>query len=206
MRRLASVLLLAGAMTALATAHSAAQLPDSRNFQDAALTGIGYNGALPDAQLGAGLFRFIGRGIGVFANAHMTSGSLKDNVNYCPEALQTCDIGWVVSERNDQQIRAKDEWLAVNAGGMFALSRELAVMIGGGAARATRYVEFLDDESDPELRITPTGSYYVDDELNSKWKPQVVAGALFRAGRSLAFSGGYETALNSVSVGVYLMF
>jgi hypothetical protein len=53
--------------------------------------------------------------------------------------------------------------------------------------------------------VTVDGHYYVGDDAAEGWQAQIVTGVLFRAGRSVAFRFGYETAVKGGSLGVYLM-
>jgi hypothetical protein len=177
-----------------------------RDFQSGTRTGFGYTGAIPEALLGAGLLHFFRTsGIGTFADWKMTAERLKNDADYCPTALTVCDVAWVEAERNDQQLRVEDDWLVFNAGAMYALTRELAVMIGGGLARRDQIAEFFHDTNDDDTRITPNGTYFVDNPPGSGWIGQFVVGGLLRAGNNLAFRFGYETAPGGMSIGVYMV-
>lgn len=196
---LGSALLMAGAAPDLA-----AQTRPTRNFRAGMTTGVGYTGALPEALAGAGAFHFFGTtGVGVFGDVKLTLPSLTRGGNYCPPGLGACSTAWVASERNDQDLGITDEWIVANAGALYALTPEFAVLAGAGIARKESYREFYHDEADPAERITPTGGYYVDDDEG--WTPQLVAGMLFRAGPRLAFRFGYETAPGGMSFGVYFV-
>jgi hypothetical protein len=120
--------------------------------------------------------------------------------------FSVCTDTWVLDERNDQHLADENEWLIFNAGIVYALTRELALLIGGGMARHSSYAEYFDNENDPELRITESGSYYVDFDPQPGWGVQFVAGAMLRAGNRLAFRFGYETAPGGMSVGGYIVF
>jgi hypothetical protein len=188
----------------MAASDAMAQTRPARNFRTGMATGVGYTSAVPEALAGAGAFHFFGgRGIGVFGDVKLTVPSLTRESTYCPTALGDCSTAWVTSERNDQDLGVTDEWIVVNAGVMYAITPELAVMAGAGIARQESYREFFHDESDPTVRITPTGGYYVDE--NAGWTPQAVGGLLFRAGMRLAFRFGYETAPGGMSFGVYFV-
>jgi hypothetical protein len=195
-----------GSVMVLTTLASsvAAQTRPARNFRTTMTTGVGYAGAVPDALAGVGAFRFLGgSGLGVFGDVKLTLPSLTRDGDYCPPALDDCSTAWVTSERNDQDLGITNEWIVANAGVLYALTPELAVMAGAGIARQKRYREFFHDESDPTARLTPTGGYYVDEDAG--WTPQAVGGLLFRAGMRLAFRFGYETAPGGMSFGVYFV-
>ena len=177
-----------------------------KTFRSGMNLGAGYVGVIPEAVVGGGAFYFFGTsGIGVFADAKMTPGSLKKHENYCPQAISVCSVSWVESERNDFRLRVADEWLGFNVGAMYTLTPQLAVLGGAGLVRLRRFNEYFDDVDDPALRVTPTGNYYVDDEAGSGWKPQGVIGLMLRAGPSLAIRFGVESAIKGGSVGVYIV-
>jgi hypothetical protein len=188
-------------------AHAQAPVPPQRHFRAVMRTGIGYSAAIPDAVLGASVYRFLGSGsLGVFADWKMKANSLKGSDNYCPSVIQSCQVAWVEAERNDIRIRDEDEWLLFNVGVIYAFTPEFALMLGGGPARKTRITEFFHDEPDDNLRITETGGYFVNDDPSSGWTGQVAVGGMLRAGNGLAFRIGYETAPGGMSVGAYWAF
>lgn len=177
----------------------------SRNFNTGMTTGIGYTPVIPAALLGAGVYKFFGSsGIGVFADWKMTPTSLSGDHEYCPPAIAECTVAWVeFNEPFHLRIKDVDEWLVFNAGAVYAVTPEFALMLGGGAVRQTRYFEFLDESDELADRVTETGRYYVDDPGTTGWKPQVVGGLLIRAGSRVVFRFGYETAVSGVSMGGY---
>ena len=178
----------------------------TRDFRSGMGPGIGYSGAIPHAELGVGAFHFVRSRVGVFAEAKMTVGTLKDHVYYCPPAITTCDVSWVMSERNDLHVRSKSEWRAFNAGAVYGLTRELAIFLGAGAAREKRFDEFFDDATDEEQeRVTEDGSYYVPDSAHSGWRVQFVSGVAFRAGPRLAARFGFESAVKGASISLYIV-
>lgn len=197
---------LASACVLLATlpAEAGSQAVSDRNFLGTMRSGIGYSAALPDAVVGAGLWRFLGSSrFGVFADAKFTPSSLTNDDNYCPGELSECTASFVERERGDRQVRDEKEWLIFNVGGMYALTPEFAVMLGGGMARRTQVREYLVE--DELLWITPNGTYFVSrDDDGASWRPQTVIGGLLRAGPRLAFSFSFETAARGLSVGAYL--
>ena len=192
------------ALLVLVTAPLDAQSSDA-SFTTDRVTGFGYTGAVPKAEIGVGVFHFLGRkGLGVFADAKMTLGSIQDKEDYCPPAVATCDVSWAESNRNDLFVRDIDEFLIVNAGVIQAVTRELALMAGAGAARRTRFREYYDDVSigDP---ITPNRGYFVDDPRFDGWIANFAVGAMFRVHRHAALRLGYETAPGGLSLGGYLL-
>lgn len=184
---------------------AAAQGRQDRSFLGTMRTGIGYNAALPDASVGIGGWHLFGsKRFGLFADAKMTPTRLTKDDDYCPGELGECTVGFVERERGDLHIRDEKEWLIFNAGGMYAVSPDFAIMVGGGVARRARVREYLVE--DELLWITPTGTYFVSrDDDGPTWKPQAIIGGLLRAGSSLAFSFGFETAARGLSVGAYLV-
>ena len=182
-----------------------AQGPPTQNFRAGMTTGIGYAAVIPAALLGAGAYKFFGSsGVGVFADWKMTPTSLTGDSEYCPPGITECTVTWVnLNKPFHVRIKDVDEWLVFNAGAVYAVTPEFALMLGGGMVEQTRFHEFLDLSEDPADRVTPTGRYYVDDPGASGWKPQVVGGLLIRAGSRFVFRFGYETAVSGVSVGGY---
>lgn len=199
--RLVPVLLLVATASKLG-----AQVAPSRDFRSSMRTGIGYTAAFPDAIAGAGAWHFLGASpFGVFADAKLTVPSRRNSDRYCPPALEQCVIAWVETERNDIPLRNWDEYLLLNAGGVYAITSEFAFLLGAGVSRWRGVREYIDEEQDPDLRINDTGSYYVDHQLEPDWSAQVVAGMLLRAGRNVAFRFGYESAPGGLSVGAYFV-
>ena len=179
--------------------------PAARNFLTGMRTGIGYTGVMPDAILGAGAFHLVGDGpTGVFADGSKTTftGIRKDD-RYCPPAITECTVAWVLDERNDQHVDDAKEWLVFNAGIVYAATPEFAFLLGGGLARKTRFQEFFDDNDDAGQRVTGSGSYFVDDDPTEQWTVQAVGGFLLRAGPSLVFRVGYQTAIGGLALGAY---
>jgi len=176
-----------------------------RDFRDGMRTGIGYAGAMPDAIIGLGLFHFVGdRPIGLFADWKITALSgIREDDEYCPTGIAECTASWVLAERNDQHLDDRKEWRAFNAGIAYALTPDFAVLLGGGLARETRFQQFFDNNTDQVQRLTDSGAYYVDDDIAPAWTGQAVLGVLLRAGRSLAFRVGYETAIGGLGLGAY---
>ena len=200
--------LLAILVALLVNAQLEAQTPlPARDFRTGMRTGVGYTGAMPDALFGVGVFHLVAdRPIGVFADWKMTTFSgIRNDDEYCPSTFAECTNLWVLEQRNDQHVGDAREWLAFNAGIVYALTREFSILLGGGLARETLFQQYFDDNEDQVQRVTDSGSYYVDDDLPPEWKAQAVGGFLVRAGRSLAFRIGYETAIGGLGFGAYFV-
>lgn len=187
---------------ALLLAVSAGSLAgQGRDFRSGMRTGIGYTAAFPDVQAGVGVWHLVGGSpFGVFADAKMTIGSLRDEPTHCPAALTECTVTYVESQRNDLFIREQDEFLIANAGAMYAITPQFVLMLGAGAARKRTVTEYFDEEEEP---ITETGQFFVDNEPDPATELQLVAGMLIRAGTHLVFRFGYETAPGGMSLGAY---
>lgn len=191
-------------LVALSAADADAQALPRRDFHGGMYTGLGYNGSLPEAIAGAGIWHFFGSTrLGVFADGKITVSSLTGDDNYCPSQLDDCSVSFVEQERTDVVVRDEEEWLLLNVGGMYALAPEFALMFGAGLARKTRIRQYL--TQDETEWITDTGTYFVRFDPKPTWEPQVVVGGLLRAGGNLAFSFGYETAPTGLTVGAYLV-
>lgn len=199
-------ILLAAAVASFTAAPLTAQnARPQRDFNAGLRTGVGYSGVMPDAILGIGAYHLFRGPMGVFADLKATAISgIRHDDEYCPPAITQCTAGWVVSERNDQLVNDPREWLAFNAGIVYAFTPEFALLLGGGMARESRFREYFDDNVDPDLRVTFSGAYFVDDDVGPEWKPQAVGGVLLRAGRNLAFRVSYESAIGGLGVGAYV--
>lgn len=193
--------LLGVAILALTVRPVAAQ---TRDFRTGMSTGIGYTAALPDVHAGVGAWHmFGGTPFGIFADAKMTVGSLRDEPTYCPPEFTSCTVEFVEeSARNDVFIRDDDEFRIINAGAMYAVTPEFVFMLGAGAAQKRTIREYFDEEEEP---ITETGQFFVDHSTDPSTEIQAVAGMLIRAGNNLAFRFGYETAPGGMSLGGYFI-
>lgn len=198
--------LLASLAAPLATLPLQAQLREPRDFRSGLRTGFGYAGVLPDAVYGLGAFHFAGkRPVGVFVDVRLTALSGIRHANeYCPAGIVQCTKAWVLDNRNDMNVGEPKEWLAFNAGLAYALTPEFAVLFGGGMARETQFHEYFDETADGAVRVTESGSYYVDNDTTPTWTPQAVVAILMRGGRNLAFRLGYETVLGGLELGAYI--
>jgi hypothetical protein len=184
-----------------------AQAPQ-QDFLSGPRFGIGYAGVMPDALAGAGAWYMMGaRRIGVFVNGKTTVPNLENHKNYCPAALTVpCTVASVQSEYNHPALRDENQWLILNAGGMYALTREFAIMVGGGLARLHQIREYVDAPEDEVETppLTPEGNYFVPLG-EQEWKPQITVSGLVRAGNRVAFSFGYETAPGGMTIGLYVV-
>lgn len=169
--------------------------------------GVGYHGVIPDALAGAGVWYLSGpRRFGVFVDGKVTLPNPADHRNYCPATLDVeCNVTSVEARYNHWHLKDDTHWLAVNAGGMYAFSREFALMLGGGMARRNVYREYIDDEDDDDLRLTWEGNYIVPVEPRDEWVAQLSIGGLIRAGNRVAFSVGYETAVAGMTIGLFVV-
>ncbi len=191
-----------------------AQAQQQMDFLDGISTAIGYTAVLPDVLVGAGVVHLLnGRRFGVFGEAKYTHDSVTDRSNYCPAGARPpvvpeCSIGAVQARWNDIPLRDLDEHVLVNAGAVLVLTPELALMLGAGMARSRRIREFSENINrleGEEPRVSELGVYFVPEEESPGWSPQLVAGALFRAGPRLLFRVGYETAPGGMAIGGYLV-
>jgi hypothetical protein len=163
---------------------------------------VGYAATFPDVVAGVGVWYMATPRYGVFLDGKMTVPSLRDKDVYCPTALSPCTVAAVEAQRNDIVIRDEDEFIIVNLGGMYAITPEFMVLLGGGLARKRSVREYFDESDEP---ITPFGNYYVDHETEPSTELQLVGGMMIRAGNSLAFRFGYDTAPGGMSVGAYFI-
>lgn len=198
---LSAILLLAG--TGGVAAQPTVMPP---NFQSGSMTGIGYSAVLPSAAAGAGVWHLFGTSrFGVFVDAKMTQPSVTNDANYCPERLIQCDVEYAQANYNHFLVEEIEEWLIVNAGGMYAVTEEFALMLGAGMVRTTELRQFSDDNEIDEERMTYEGNYYVPFAETGNWEVQAAASGLIRAHPRFAFSFGYETGPGNMNAGIFLV-
>lgn len=184
------------------------------DFVDGISTAVGYTGVFPDVRIGAGFVHlFGGSRFGVFGEGKYTNDSVTDRSDYCPAGarppvVSECSISAVQARWNDIPLRDLQEHVLINGGAVVVLTPELALMMGVGMARSREIREFaenIDRTEGEEPRVSEFGVYFVPEEESPGWEPQLVAGALFRAGPRLLFRVGYESAPGGMSLGGYLV-
>lgn len=198
---------LAGILAAAgSTSPLAAQQREVRDFVSSPRFGIGYSGAMPEAIAGARVWYLTGpRRFGVFADVKGTVPQFTSHANYCPQRLGDCTMARARSLPDQHHLRDENQWLILNGGVMYALSREFAFMLGAGAARREIIAEWVDDTDAVANRITVEGNYFVPHDAGQEVVAQAVVGLLLRAGNRLAFSFGHETGPKGMTIGLYLM-
>jgi hypothetical protein len=179
-----------------------AQLPiePPSDFESGMRTGAGWQMVLPDALVGVGAFHFLRESPwGLLAGWAFKHDTLRDDPLYYRE----WSVSYVQTHfPQDIPLRDWDEWRFLNLGVLRQVSPEMAIYLGGGAARRTVIREYFDDS----LVRSPVGRYYVGHEALSGWESTWNAGVLIRAGRLLILRAGYESAAASLSLGVYWAF
>lgn len=202
-------------LAAMSAAHAGAQQElTGRHFGEGFRTGIGYAGVLPDAAIGGSAWQLLTDRVGMFVDAKFTPSSLTGDADYCPPAatapaaVTSCAVEPVHAHWRDFAVRDESEYLIFNAGAMYILTDEFALLLGAGMARHRRireYFENIDWEQGEEPRISRFGRYYVPHEESPGFSPQLVVGGLFRIGSRVALRFGYETAPGGISIGGYLI-
>jgi len=175
-----------------------------RTFEGGIRTGIGYTPVVPHVMLGAGAWRLFGGGrFGVFADAKTTHPRYRSDKDYCPAAIEPCNVPAVEDLRFDLKLRDVADYVIFNAGGLVPLSPEFAVLAGVGAVKRTRFREYYDGTLDPDLMVTEDGSYYVPHDPATSWGAQVVVGMLIRISGRVVLRFGYERGPGGMSLGGY---
>lgn len=183
------------------------QSSSRRDFDLGIRSGVGYVGAIPEAAAGVGAWHlFDGGQYGVFVDAKMTLPSVSSDGDYCPAGINPCAVPDIEVDRFDHVLRDLDEFLLFNAGGMMTLSPEVAVLLGAGLARHSRYREYFDGSVDTDLLVTGDGSYFAPYDPESEWTAQWVVGMLFRLSNRIVLRFGYERAPGGISFGGYWAF
>lgn len=175
------------------------------SFRASNTTGVGYSGLFPAAIMGVGAWQLFGStGLGVFTDVKLTVPRITSDESYCPPSVAECSIDWVRAERTRTvPVRDKTDWLIINAGAVYALTPEFAIMVGAGRARRHEYR--LYDEYEEIEPLTRQLSYFVPTRSEPEWETQLAGGLLIRAGRFVAFHFGYETVPKAVRAGIYIV-
>ncbi|TVR64908.1 MAG: hypothetical protein EA422_05440 [Gemmatimonadales bacterium] len=159
-------------------------------FGDGRLLGVGYTGVIPDAAAGAGVLFFPSESrLGFFAEGKTTWGTLRDEPSFLDDPGT---FGPGIS-----RLRKEDEWNVFNGGVVLALNPDFAVLIGGGLAQRTRFVEFVD--------VAEEFSFLVEDPQKSGNRPNGVVGFVLRVGSQVALRFGMESDPRMVSLGGYFL-
>lgn len=197
-------ILLVAALSLGPVASEAAAQNAPRNFQFGFSTGVGYSGVVDSALLGVGVIQMLGPdrmggSWGLFADAKMRTGSLTRD----PFFYEDWTPDFVEENFNDRWVKDEDEFVLLNAGLVRALTPELALLAGVGAANRNRIREYFD--LSPDRERSDVGSYFVEVPDQSGWEPSAVVGALLRLGPGVVVRFGYESAPGGFSVGGYWM-
>lgn len=159
-------------------------------FGDGRLLGVGYTGVIPDAAAGAGVLFFPSqRRLGLFGEGKTTWGTLRDEPSFVEDPVA---FGPGIS-----RLRKEDEWTVFNAGILLALNPDFALLMGGGLAQRTRFVEFVD--------VAEEFSFLVEDPEKSGNRANAVVGFVLRVGSQVALRFGMESDPRMISLGGYFL-
>jgi hypothetical protein len=194
---LIAIMLPAFAGTAQAqTQVPAASVPDWRVVPTA---GVGFVGNLPRALLGGTGYLFLPMlgGTGVYADFRTTHESLERHPTYTADIT----VEQAETEFGDFLVERREHWQVGNIGLIRPLTPDFAVFAGVGFARERVYRDYLDLGGERGV----LGNYRVQDHAESGNRLNGGAGAILRAGRSLAFHMGIEGAPRGFMAGASLV-
>jgi hypothetical protein len=158
---------------------------------------------IPEALVGVGAFHILpGGNWGLFADTKFSRGSKEDEPYFLADQ-KAADLEATLPVFRRNHIKAYGDWLFVSGGIIRALSREVAIMLGGGMVERTVIREYFDET---DQAPSPSGFYFVRDERDSGWYMNGNAGVLMRAGQNLVWSIGFEARPRSLSAGVFWVF
>jgi hypothetical protein len=96
-----------------------------------------------------------------------------------------------------------EEWRVFNLSLVRPITTEAPLLIGGGIAHHATIREYRDLGKPEHLR---GGTYFLEDEAASGWRPTALVGLLFRGGESVVFAAGFDWAPRSLTLGIlYLL-
>lgn len=184
----------AGLLALSWSAPAAGQTPDMRTVT---YTGAGYSGNLPDVLTGVGVFHVMGgRGLGLFANGHMTFDSPADDPFFIEGRTPT----EAANEGHIGAVREREVFRSASIGLIRPFDPELALYAGIGFTRQRVYEEWEDEEREIGGEF---GHYWVEDPGEERDGVNFTAGLFVQAGRHLFFRIGGETFPLGGSLGVY---
>lgn len=186
-----------GLVSVLAMGASAQQpvIDAGPDWRTTSMAGFGYKGNLPRALLGVSAHVTFAqlRGFGLYVDYRATHESYRDE-----EFLTNITVRQAELEFGDDFVQARNHWRVANVAVLKPITAELALYAGGGLARHTVYREYFDTS----MERGEFGHYRVEDDEDSGNRLNLTGGAMFRAGRHLAFHFGGETAPGGFTVGV----
>ena len=165
--------------------------------------GVGWAVVLPDAFLGVGGFHLLGRSNwGAYADGKRTHSSRTSDKQYLKH-LTVASVEAQLQSHRRREVARWEEWLFLNLALVRAITPQLALILGGGAAKKLTIQEYLDPT---EERLTDSGFYYVRDDADSGWRPNAVVMALIQSTEQVGITAGFESSPKSLSLGAFLVF
>lgn len=189
------VVLLLGAGSERAGAQVTAGPP---GFGEVPYLTVGYAADAPSQLLGFGvtILPVALDGWGVYGDVKWSLDSPADRSSFDPSLSSQEAQGSL----GDDLQRVESEWTTLNLAVARAMTPDLALYLGAGYAWETVYHEYLD-----ETRERGTlGFYWVEDQVASGNRVNVLGGMLLRFGRHLVFQVGGEASPGGFTVGAGL--
>lgn len=190
-----AALLLTAAGAAPLAGQAARATPDWRAGNT---VGVGYTGSLPRALLGGWAYVITPAlgGIGVIGQLRTTHRSHEGDEQFIPGMTVQQAIDF-----NDRFVRTVEHWRVANIGVIRPVTAELALYGGAGLGHGRMYDEYYDETS----QRGEFGFYRVLNDAESGGRLNLTTGAVFRAGRRVAFQFGLETAPRGMTAGASLL-
>ena len=171
------------------------------NLKSTFHVGIGYVANIPATFLGFSTFvlspKILG-GTGIYADFKRTTGSPSKSRYYLPGvSVADAEITY-----GDQLYLEKSDWTTVNAGLLYAVTKEFALYGGLGYSRERHYRQYYDQsETRGEL-----GYYWIADPEASGKRVNAMGGSLIRITRFALFQIGAEARPAGANVGLAITF
>lgn len=175
--------------------------PRGLNLKAGTHAGIGYVANIPVTFLGFSGFvlssRFLG-GMGLYADFKHTTSSPSNSAYYMPDvSVDQAEVTY-----GDQLYLEKSSWSAVNAGLVYAVTKEFALYGGVGYSREKHFRQYYDrSETRGEL-----GFYWIADSAQSGRRLNAMGGGLIRITRFALFQIGGEARPAGANVGLVITF
>jgi hypothetical protein len=163
--------------------------------------GIGYVANIPTTFLGFSMLAVTPRvagGAGVYADLKMTTDSPSDGRDYLPGvSVSDAEVTY-----GDIRFTEKSDWVSVNVGLIYAITREFAVYGGVGYSKEHHYRQYYDaSQTRGEF-----GYYWIADPAASGTRINALGGAFIRLTSFALFQLGVEAQPLGADIGVVLTF
>lgn len=186
-------------VAALTVAPAAAQnrIAPGQGFENLPRLGIGYVANAPQILTGASAYTVVDvfGGLGLYVDAKLNLETPEDERDFVDDLT----VRQVEAFPGQEADRDERSWWSVNAALIRPLSPEFMVYLGAGYAYEGVYWRYRDLNG--VLDIGTFGWYWVQDDRDSGYRVNFLAGMFFRMSERVAFQFGLESVPSGVTVG-----